>query len=336
MTRIALIGSRGHFNEVLDGIGQVEDCQLVGVAPADDRDDVTRLADHPAWGSATVAYDDYRDMLDRARPDVVCVCMQYYRNAEAIVAAAGRGIHVISEKPVATTLEDLDRVRQAVADNKVRLTALLAMRLLPEFLAARQAVLDGLIGQPVLAFGQKSYRFGQSRPDFYKRRETYGGSIPWVAIHAIDFIRFCTGLEYRSVQALHANKAHSDYPGCEDCGGLLFELSNGGQAVIIFDYLRPAAAATHGDDRLRIAGSEGVVEVRLADDLCQVVTHHTAARELDRPGGRQFLVDFISELRGRGSHIVGPDEAVRVTEIALKERQAADTGEPVSLLLRQA
>jgi predicted dehydrogenase len=253
--------------------------------------------------------------------------MQYYQNADAIIAAANRNVHVISEKPIATTLEDLERVREAVAQAGVRLTALLAMRLSPELRAVRRAVADGLIGEPVLASGQKSYKFGQSRPEFYKRRQSYGGSIPWVAIHAIDFIRFCTGVEYASVRALHANKVFSDYPECEDCGGLLFELSNGGQAVITFDYLRPDGAATHGDDRLRIAGSEGVVEVRLVEDMCQLVRHDGPPRELERPERRQFLVDFVSELRGKGKHIIGPEEAVRVTEVALRARQAADTGQ---------
>jgi predicted dehydrogenase len=299
------------------------------MAPADARDDVRRFAGHRAWGPQTRAYEDYEQMLEQAEPDVACVFMQYYRNAEATIAAASRGIPVLCEKPVATRLEDLERVRRAVETSGVRLTALFSMRLLPEFAAVRRAVGEGLIGEPILAFGQKSYRFG-TRPEFFRRRQTYGGTIAWVAIHAIDFVRYCSGLEYRSVRGLAANKAHPEYPGCEDCGGLLFEMSNGGQAVITFDYLRPGGAATHGDDRLRIAGSAGVAELRMAEGLCQVVTED-GARELERPAGRQFFVDFVAELRGQGRHVVGPDEAIRVTEVALRARDAADTGQTVRL-----
>lgn len=329
--KVALVGTRGHVNEVLDGLVQIESCRLVGVGRADPEDRVERLGEHRGWGAETRVYDDYRRMLDETCPDVVGVFMQYWRNAEAVVEAAGRKIHVVCEKPVATRLEDLRRVEEAVAKGGVRLTALFSMRLLPVFLAARQAVGDGLIGEPALVAAQKSYRWGANRPEFYKRRETYGGTIPWVAIHAIDFVRFCSGLRYRSVRALQANKAHPDYPGCEDCGALLFELSNGGQAVISFDFLRPAAAPTHGDDRLRIAGTRGVIEVRCAEDLCQVITHEAGPRSLARPPGRQFFVDFVAELRGQGQHIVGADEAIRVTEIALLAREAADTGRTVAL-----
>ena len=330
MIRVAIIGSRGHINELFDGWHAAGECELVGMAPADRFDDVNRFSNQPAWGPTTRAYDDYRQMLDETKPDVACVAMQYYQNAAAIVEAASRGIHVIAEKPVATTLDDLERVRQAVARHNVRLTALLAMRFEPRIHAARKAVADGLIGEPILAFGQKSYRFG-TRPDFFRRRDTYGGTIPWVAIHAIDFVRYCTQLEYRSVRALHVNKAHPNYPGCEDAGALLFELSNGGQALVSFDYLRPAATPTHGDDRLRIAGSHGVVEVRLADGLCQIITHADAPRELTCPPAGQFFADFVRELRGEGQHVVGPDEAVRVTEIALKAREAADTDQIMPL-----
>ena len=75
MTRIAIIGTRGHVNEVLDGIGLVEGCQLVGMAPADPEDDVLRFRQNEAWGPETTAYDDYRYMLDSAKPDIACVCM---------------------------------------------------------------------------------------------------------------------------------------------------------------------------------------------------------------------------------------------------------------------
>jgi len=49
--------------------------------------------------------------------------------------------------------------------------------------------------------------------------------------------------------------------GCEDHAGLLLRLANGGTATCHLDFLRPEAAPTHGDDGLRIAGSEGVLEV---------------------------------------------------------------------------
>ena len=328
--RIGQIGSDGHQGMVLDGIPQVEGAALVAYAKGHPEDTPEKIRRHPACTEETRIYDDFREMLKKEDLDLVSVCRPYFLNAEASIAAAEKKINVVSEKPVATTLEDLDALEKTVVQNGIRFTAMFGMRLQPAFQAAKKAIEEGLIGEPVLATAQKSYRFG-TRPEFYKSRDTYGGSIPWVAIHAVDYTRWAIGLEYTQVAALHGNQVHPNYPGCEDQGGILFKLANGGTAMVNMDYLRPPTAPTHGDDRLRVAGSEGVVEV--VD--CGARTHLIRAGQ--EPGDlpllepRNFLVDLAAELQGEGQHVIGPEEAIHVTRICLKAREAADTGQVLSL-----
>ena len=321
----------GHVNYVVDGLKADPTCTFVAAARHEEGERLEPvLNSDAARRDQPKVYEDYRQMLDEVRPDIVCVCMKYYRNAEGCIAAAEQAATSCARNRSRRNWRTCSGVREAVQRAGVRLTGMFGYRFDGHFQAAQKAVADGLIGEPVLAFGQKSYKFG-TRPEWYKDRRTYGGTIPWVAIHAIDFVRYVTGLEYTSVTAQQANKAHPDYPGLEDCGALLFGLSNGGQAVITFDYLRPSQADGHGDDRLRVAGTEGVLEVRPADDCCQAITHKQAVVELPHSGDIDLFGDFVKELRGQGQHLIGPEEAFRLTEVALKAREAADTGKTIAL-----
>ena len=326
--RIAQIGTDGHQNMVLDGIAHIPDAQWVACAKGCEGDALDGVKKHAAFGAHTRVYDDYREMLDAEEIDLVSICRPHYLNAEASIAAAQRGIDIVSEKPVATTLADLDALETAVKNNGIRLTAMFGTRLSPAFRAAHRAVRAGLIGEPILATAQKSYRFG-TRADFFKQRENYGGTIPWVAIHAVDYTRWTSGQEYTQVTALHGNLAHPDYPGCEDHGGILFRFANGGTAAIHFDYLRPSTAPTHGDDRLRIAGSEGVVEV--IDNRAHLIRSGQAPRDLPLGIEENFLVNLYGERTGQAPHIIGPNEAIKVTRISLYAREAADTGRVIGL-----
>ena len=213
----------------------------------------------------------------------------------------------MSEKPVATTLPDLQALKKAVTDSGVRLTSMMNMRCFPPYRAARKAVQAGLIGEPILLTSQKSYRFGEQRPWFYKDLKTYGGTIPWAGIHSVDYMRWASGREYRQVSAWHGNKDHHDYPGFQDHAGLLFKLDNGGTAMSNLDYLRPETAPTHGDDRLRIAGSEGVLEVLGAEDRVLLITASARQRELELPETVDFFADFSgrADRGGRTSHQPG-------------------------------
>jgi len=328
--RVGMIGTDGHIGMVLDGIPKVEDASLAAYAKSNPDDTVGKIRRHPAFTRETVVYDDYREMLEQAELDIVGVCRPYHLNAEASIAAADCGVHIVSEKPIATTESDLNVLEETILKTGVRLTAMFGMRLLPAFKAAKAAVDAGKIGEPLLATAQKSYKFG-TRPEFYKDREMYGGTIPWVAIHAVDYTRWTLGMEYTRVGAMHANLSHPEFPGCEDQGGILFQLSNGGTALVNFDYLRPDAAPGHGDDRLRIAGSEGVLEITNLGNQTELIRTHCESLVLDLEDETDFLVDLVQELEGKSPHVIEPQEAVHITRICLKARDAADSGRFIDL-----
>ncbi len=329
--KVGLIGRDGHVDMLFGSLPKLEGVTLEAFAKSRPEEDASWVRKQKEFVPGARIYSDFRQMLDKERLDVVTVCLPYYRNAEASTEAARRGIHIFSEKPVATTLEDLDRLEQAVRENHVQISAMFALRAEPAFQAARQAVLDGLIGRPLMVSGQKSYKFGTVRPWFYKERRTYGGTIPWVGIHAIDFMRWVSGVEFVKVAAHHGNGAHPDYPGCEDHAALTFVLANGGSGVCNLDFLRPAGASTHGDDRLRVAGTKGVVEVVGNQHRAFLITADSAARDLPLPPPTDLFADFIGGLRGDERKIAGPDEAIRVTRISLIARNAADAGQWMDL-----
>ncbi len=144
-------------------------------------------------------------------------------------------------------------------------------------------------------------------------------------------MRWTTGREYVRVAAWQGNKDHPDYPGFQDHAGVLFQLDNGGTAMTNLDYLRPETAPTHGDDRLRIAGSEGVLEVMGAEGRAHLITAADGPRELELPESVDFFADFLTELAGKGEHLISQDDAFRLTEVCLKARDAAETGKWVGV-----
>ncbi len=321
--RVGMIGSVGHTNLILSGIAKLPNVELAAYSNlGDSQMELPR---------SLKKYEDYEEMLDKEKLDLVGVCLPYYLNASASIAVAERGIHVITEKPVATNLKDFSKLRKAVVGNRVRLTTLLNMRFEPRFQAIHTAITEGAIGEPILATAQKSYKFGESRPDFYKDVATYGGTIPWVGIHAIDYIHYTTRLDFNAVATFQGNKDHPDYPGCQDYVGSLFTLSNGGTAMVNMDFLRPETAPTHGDDRLRVMGSEGVIEIFDGGTRVELISSSHGPRDLELPDEISLFEDFISELRGESVHILSPEEPFEMTRVALLAHQSGEKGKVIEL-----
>lgn len=329
--RAGLIGRDGHYGILLNSIPRLKNVEWVAYARGEQGEDTAWVQKQRAWTEKTRVYADYHEMLEKEDLDVVAVCLPLYQNAGAAVEAARRGINVLAEKPAATTLEDLGRLEQAVREAGIHYSIMLNMRGMPIFQAAHKAVRAGAVGEPILLTGQKSYIWGRRRPWFYKQRKTYGGSIGWIGVHALDYMRWVSGQDFARVAAWESNKAHPDYPGCEDNVGLVFRLKNGGTATCHLDYLRPANAPTHGDSRLRVVGSEGVLEVFEVGNRTNLISTKGTNGDLPLPPAVDLFEKFVGAMRGQGEPLVSAEDSLSISRVCLKARDASDQDKWVEL-----
>ncbi len=320
--KAAIIGTSGHIDLALSVRDRLPHLRFVGIAPGSPEEDAKDFFIEQMEPALIPYYDDYRIMLDREKPDVAVVAPFFSLQAHVASECMARGINVFVEKPMAASLDELERLRRIHAQSGVALCPMLPSRYHPEFLAAFRAVKEGLIGEPFLITAQKSYKLGV-RHAMYTRRKSYGGTIPWVALPAIDWVYWFCGGRILEVSASHTAGGNRGHGELESSGVCFFRLANSGAAAVSFDYFRPSAAPGHGEDRLRVAGEKGIVEVAGAE--ASIVTEGSPPRKLPREESRSIFEEFVLSLSGETKLRIGSEEAFDVSELALKSREAADT-----------
>ncbi len=321
--KICMIGVRGHNGYVLKGMTGNEEDRIVGIVPSVPGDDMSGLMGECAKaGHSPREFDDYRKMLDELKPDVATIAGPFNKHAEIAAEVFGRGIHLFCEKPVATTLEDLAHLRRTHREAGVHFAAMMGMRYEPHYYTAWRAVRDGAVGTVRLMDTRKSYKLGR-RGDDYKKRETYGGTIPWVGSHSIDWMPWFSGERFVSVFAAHSSRYNSDHGDLEISALCEFTMTNEAFASASIDYLRPDNAPTHGDDRIRIAGTDGVIEVR-GGEVFLINASTDREEKLETSCDRQIFLDFLAQCRGEGECLITAEQTLDVTEACLLARQSAD------------
>ncbi|WP_186445998.1 Gfo/Idh/MocA family protein [Paenibacillus cremeus] len=124
----------------------------------------------PRW------YDDYREMMDKEELDAVVVTTPHSVHAEPVLAALERGLHVLNEKPMATSFEDCSRM-VTLAEEKGAIFMSLPFDLNPAFLAASEFVDERVIGKITGAEAQLSLP-GPPRDNwYYNKAIAHGGAM---------------------------------------------------------------------------------------------------------------------------------------------------------------
>ena len=105
------------------------------------------------WGDVPI-YDDYERMLTETRPDLVCIATRQTMHADQIELAVQSGVRgILCDKPLVTSLEELDRINAACRD--VPLLFALDRRWSARYRSLRRQLADGIIGPvtSVTAYG---------------------------------------------------------------------------------------------------------------------------------------------------------------------------------------
>src|SRR5262245_17523228 len=108
--RVAVIGhtGKGDYGHGIDTVWlEIPGCEIAAVADPNEAGRAkaaTRL-------KANKAYDDYREMLDDAEPEIVSICPRWIdQHRDMILAAAERGVHIYLEKPFCRTPAEADEI----------------------------------------------------------------------------------------------------------------------------------------------------------------------------------------------------------------------------------
>lgn len=289
---------------------------------------------------------NYRAALDDPHVEAVDVCLPHYLHAEVAVAAAQAGKHVLVEKPLASTLEDADRMIAAADEAGVRLMVAESVRFHPHYLMLRDLVRSGAIGQPaLLQMTRQAYlreSFLRDRPWFLDARLAGGGIMMSGGVHDFEVMRMVMG-EVESVHALRAPQRFLEMEG-DDTSVALVRFRSGAVGTLVESFLMKSLDTAAGPEvhTLRVDGTLGSIAardgrpIRLFSERSDflAVGNGPVQHELHVPAGDVFereITHFVTCVRsGREPDTSGRDQR-RPLEMVLAAYRSMETGLAVRL-----
>jgi len=327
--RFAFVGFRHpHIFDMFRRCQQHADIDVVACC----EEDATAAAQLTAAGEVDVTDTDFTAMLSRVECDVVAVGDCYGRRGALLIEAMDAGKHVISDKPICISLAELDQIEAKAAAQQRVVGCMLDMRDLPVYLGLRQLIQAGEIGEVhAISFeGQHPLLYGQ-RPDWYFDPGMHGGVLNDIAVHAVDFIPWATGLRIDGVVAARGwNATAAEHPHFQQCGQAMLRLENGGGVVCDVSYLIPDSFAYDMPLYWRFTfwGSEGVLEAAANSEAISVYRNgEKEPRLVALPAGRpgDYLESFLREVGGQRDELpLSSHDVFSAARTALVLQQVAD------------
>ena len=278
------------------------------------------------------ATTDFQAVLRRDDVDVVNICTLPVLHAEMAIKAAQAGKHVLVEKPIATTLEEADRMIATCRQAGVKLAVIHQLRFSTINRRMKELLDTGTIGEPF--FIDITYR--TFRPQAYFDRNERGtgkldggGAFITHAIHDLDVMLMFMG-PVRSVMARKAVLGHRME--VEDMGVALFEFESGALGMLSTG----TCVKRHHDRTVEIHGPKGtlfhnekVLEHYIAPDqpiICEEIG-------LDAPGTlhKVQIQDLIEAIREDREPVINGEVARRPLVLVKAIYESCESGQLVYL-----
>jgi predicted dehydrogenase len=328
-TRFAFAGFR--HSHILDLLTGVEECPEAEVVACCEEDAAARES-LAAAGRVKITHTDFAAMLRDVQAEVIAIGDYYARRGALAIAALQAGKHVLSDKPLCTTLDEQATIERIAQETGRSVFLQLDSRTYGAWITLREIIRAGEIGQVVTMRidGQHPLLLG-TRPGWYFEPGKHGGTINDIAIHAFDFVPWMTGHGWRRIVAARSwNAKARDFPHFQDSAQFLAELENGAGVMVDVSYLAPDQLGYTLPHywRLTVHGTRGLAETHLLAKEVTVITDADTApqqRPVAAPRTRQYLADFLNEIRGKGELAeLRTADCLRASRLALEAQSGAD------------
>lgn len=346
--RLAIVGT-GHRGwahlAILKTLPQFQVVALADPTPQN-------LAQGASLAPAAKTYADYRKLLgERDDIDAVVVITPSFLHAEVTIAALERGLPVLCEKPMATAVEDANRMIDAAEKSRKLLYIGFQKRLVPTTAKMHELAAAGEIG--AIQFVSGNLFRGDWNPQGWKYTDpktgvstnwryltfTEGSALLEDGIHELDSLNWIINSPVARVFAAGGNNVFKQRE-TVDHAAVTVEYESG--VKLGFDFSLFAPNAGPGSRRMVLIGSEGVMEpeegrvairsraggavryVNVVDDTPKEATANAVGSAQDPETYRQYVA-FAHSLRTGSPPPVGPQvgkTAIKLVLLAEKSLRA--------------
>lgn len=291
----------------------------------------------------TNVFSSHEEMLVNMNEiDAVSVCTQNVDHAQVSIDAANAGCHVLCEKPMATSLEEAEKMIEAAASNKVQLMIGHNQRLMPPHVKAKEVLDSGKIGKP-LTFkttfghgGADSWSIQGKDTWFLKKDKAFVGAMGDLGVHKIDLIRWLLGEDVKEVAAF-VETLHKDAD-VDDNATTLLRMESGtiGTMAASWTYYKGE------DNTTTIYGEKGVIEIH-DDPNVQVIVklvngtveRYTVGAIATNDAGGQVtsgvIDEFVASIKENRTPLITGEEGKKSLRVVLAALESAKTKSFVSV-----
>ena len=318
-----------HADAYIHNLRLLPGVELLGVADGD----IGRGQGY-AQRSGSKFFPSYADLLE-AQPDGVIICSENNQHRPLVEMAAARGVHVLCEKPIATTLADGRAEVEACARAGVLFMTAFPMRFSPALLEIKARLEAGDFGS-VYCFnttnqGELPTKY---RPWFADPLLAGGGALADHTVHLVDILRWFLQDEISSVYAQSNRIFHADEVEVETAGLEMITFKSGVFATLDCSWSRPPYWPTWGGLTFEMVTERGAV---IVDAFRQNLTVYSHA--MQRPTwsywgsdmNQAMIGEFITAIRENRPPCVTGLDGLRAVEVVVAAYESTRTGQPVSL-----
>ena len=340
--RVALLGCGRISRNHLDAISKVDGLRLVAVADSD-----LARAEAVSVEQGVPAFGGLEEMLAAVPCDLVAICTPSGLHPQHGIIAARHGRHVLTEKPMAISLEAADQLVQACDAAAVHLFVVKQNRLNPPIQLLKRAVDKGRFGRLYMANVTVRWTRPQEYYDAEPWRGTWefdGGAIMNQASHYVDLVQWLVG-PVESVMACTATQARRIE--AEDSGAAIMRFRSGALGVLEVSVL---TYPRNLEGSITLLGEKGSVKIGgtavnrvehwsfadYDDDDKLVDAANTAPPTVYGFGHEGYYRNVLSVLRGEAKAETDGRAGRKSLELILGIYESARTGheEPIPLRTR--
>ena len=195
--KIAFAGFRhGHIFSLYETAKESPDIEIIGCFEADEKARNVAAASH----GVCFNYSDYKSLLSEKSIEAVAIGDYYGIRGQMVIAALEAGKHVICDKPICTSSDELAVIERLSKEKGLVVACMLDLRFKKTAQKAKELIANGEIGNVINASftGQHCLDYG-NRPSWYFEDGKHGGTINDIAIHGVDIVRFVTGKDLTKI-----------------------------------------------------------------------------------------------------------------------------------------